>query len=328
MGLYRTATFHQALSSLAELQARRALERVGADPAAPLTPIASVNNRVWITDEFVVRVNTTGSLRLGREASIVPKLPPEVPHAEYLGSGISGNEYEWYVARRVAGQPLSRSWPSMSDADRERAMASLARSLRALHNTPAPAGLDRGNALQLVGQGSNRLREAARHARATNRLSPAESAEIDLFLDSFVPSLDAHPTSDNLIHGDLVFENIMWDGKVLSLLDFEFSRAAPPTLELDVVLRYCGYPQLHSPPGVSNGLTPSQFRDVPRLIATYYPELFDGDLVFERLCVYAMGFELRLLLDDTLDEQSQQLCRDRIASIISGRSHLHWIRSL
>src|SRR5690606_22131923 len=50
-------------------------------------------------------------------------------------------------------------------------------------------------------------------------------------------------TADTLIHGDLHFENVLWDGYVITaVLDFEFSRGAPIDLELDVLLRFCAFP--------------------------------------------------------------------------------------
>src|SRR5947199_376910 len=49
-----------------------------------------------------------------------------------------------------------------------------------------------------------------------------------------------------LIHGDLTFENVLWDrDHVTGLIDFEWSRAAPADLELDVFLRFCAFPELH-----------------------------------------------------------------------------------
>src|SRR3546814_8973481 len=52
-------------------------------------------------------------------------------------------------------------------------------------------------------------------------------------------------TSETLIHGDLTFENILWDDGITALLDVEWSRPGPPDLDLDIILRCCAYPHLH-----------------------------------------------------------------------------------
>jgi aminoglycoside phosphotransferase (APT) family kinase protein len=55
--------------------------------------------------------------------------------------------------------------------------------------------------------------------------------------------------SPTLIHGDLTFENILWDGeRITALLDFEWARQGPPDLDLDILLRFCAYPHLHVAP--------------------------------------------------------------------------------
>ncbi len=58
--------------------------------------------------------------------------------------------------------------------------------------------------------------------------------------------------SDHLTHGDLTFENMLWDGSDLrAILDFEWSRTAPANVDLDVLLRMCCYPFLHVGPSGS-----------------------------------------------------------------------------
>ena len=54
--------------SFAMARARRALGEAGLDMHLPLTRASSVTNEVWLSDEYVVRVNRQPNQRLRREA--------------------------------------------------------------------------------------------------------------------------------------------------------------------------------------------------------------------------------------------------------------------
>ena len=56
--------------------------------------------------------------------------------------------------------------------------------------------------------------------------------------------LDPFDVARRSIHGDLHFQNVLWDGEhgARAVLDLEFARAAPPDLDLDVFLRFCAFP--------------------------------------------------------------------------------------
>ncbi|GEM_PF-2073553 len=60
-------------------------------------------------------------------------------------------------------------------------------------------------------------------------------------------ALDPFSTS-HLVHGDITFENVLWNGTAISaMLDFEWARGGPRDLDLDLdlLLRFCAYPFLH-----------------------------------------------------------------------------------
>jgi aminoglycoside phosphotransferase (APT) family kinase protein len=100
-----------------------------------------------------------------------------------------------------------------------------------------------------------------------------------------------------LIHGDLTFENIMVDINGLSaLLDFEWSRGAPPDLELDVLLRFLRYPEAHVPADIAPSLGHADFEEVPSWLAEDYPELFGHPRIVERLALYNVAFDMAELV--------------------------------
>ena len=103
--------------------------------------------------------------------------------------------------------------------------------------------------------------------------------------------------SPTLIHGDLTFENILWDGEqITGLLDFEWARQGPPDLDLDILLRFCAYPHLHVAADYEDRTHARDDIQVPWWLAEDYPELFDVPYVFERVRLYGFAWDIAELL--------------------------------
>ena len=233
-------------------RAKHALAAAGVDPALTLTRVSSVTNEVWLSDDFAVRVSRRPDKRLWREARLAPYLPAAARYPEVVGYG-TGTGFDWLVTRRNRGNVLSRCWPTMSDAQQRLAVGQISSILRALHATRMPIRL--GDVKDL---GAPLLLKFGRHVDPIAPLLDglARAAELpfvdpdvmyDLAALVVTSSWTLEPFPERtLIHGDLTFENVLWDGnEVTGIIDFEWARAAPRALELDVLLRFCAYPFMH-----------------------------------------------------------------------------------
>ena len=247
-------------TGLALARAKYALEAAGLEPHVELTRAHSVTNEVWTTPDVVVRVNRRPDRRLRREAALGAKLPAEVNYPEIVGYG-TGTGFDWLVVRRRPGNVLSRCWPTMTTEQRRAAVRQLAVMLRALHRAISPVGLEDVGAPQLLqgGQGQSTVAQLLDGLERARGLAHVGSGLIDVLVDvvrstqRLIEPFDV-PT---LIHGDLTFENVLWDGERISaLIDFEWSRAAPPDLELDVFLRFLGIrPAVHATSQLSSSMS-------------------------------------------------------------------------
>ena len=190
----------------------------------------------------------------------------------------------------------------MSPFERRSAVRQLAAMLAALHHTPCPSGLPAIDTPQLLG--AQRLRRAGRRAPpggarpgrrpALRRPVVIEEARRIVFdtADSIEP-FDV-PT---LVHGDLHFENVLWDGTtVTTLLDFEWCRPAPPDLDLDVFLRFCAYPFLHVAEDYEHLTRAEDYEPVVWWLAEDYPGLFATGDAFARTRLYSIAYDVHELL--------------------------------
>jgi hygromycin-B 7''-O-kinase len=315
---------------LAEARARTALLRAGLEPAAELFRASSVTNEVWLTAEHVVRVNRTANHRLRREALLGPWLPPEVRYPPVVAHGTETGS-DWLVLRRVPGKPLSRCWPQMSFDQRRSAIRQIAEMLKALHGwectldlapIEAPHLLDIGTHGGAVGP----VLAALEAAMQLDHVDPGMLREVIGIVEHGAQALEPF-TSTTLIHGDLTFENVLWDqGTVTAMLDFEWARLAPRDLELDILLRFCAYPFLHVAEDYEHLTKAAAYSDIPWWLAEDHPALFDFARQIDRMRVYSIAYDVRELLQFPPSASPRRLSEyhpyHRLVRLVQRRSYL------
>jgi scyllo-inosamine 4-kinase len=288
-------------SGLAQARARRALRSLGVSDAVPLTRANSVTNEVWFTDDYVVRVNRHADLRLRREAVLAQDLPAEIGYPPVIQYGGELGA-DWLVVQRLPGQPLSRCWPAMGHHERRAAVRQLADRLRIVHATPCPPldGLvDTPQLLDPAPTGQravHRLLGAVADAGRLPWVDPGIMGDIAAMVQADAGALEPFDAT-TMVHGDVTFENVLWDrDHISSLLDFEFARPGPPDLDLDVLLRFAAYPFLHVPPAYENETRAADYERVPWWLLEDYPELFTVARQFERIRLYSIAWDIKEVL--------------------------------
>ena len=310
-------------------RARKALEEAGLDPTVELTRASSVTNEVWLTPKHVIRVNRHPNQRLRREAYLGPLLPADVGYPTIVAYGGEVGA-DFLIVERRPGGVLSRAWPSMSRDERRRAVAQLATVMRRLHDQPTPPELPPTASPQLLSTTTLRavelLLEGIDRARSLDHVEPGMLADLRVIVETDGPALDPYP-EDHLIHGDLHFENVLWDGYVITaLLDFEYARPGPPDLDLDVLLRFCALPFLHVAEDYEDQTRAEDYAEIPWWLADEYPELFDRPYLYERVRLYDIAYGVRELLEMPPPAPAGQLSPhhavNRLARVIQGESHV------
>ncbi len=281
---------------MAMARARHALLQAGLDSTVPLEAATSVTNEVWLTPTHVVRINRRPNQRLRREAILGPKLPAEIGYPMVVAyGGLMGADY--LVLKRVPGKPLAHWWPSMTTVQRRAAISQLAAKMQRLHQTPGPADLPVIDAPQML-RGETlspvmSLLVALDQARSLTHVDRGLIDDIERMVYTLTPAIEPFD-SRFLVHCDLTFENILWDGsEITALLDFEWARTSPPDVDLDVFLRMCSFPELHVGDDWVDRTRAEDYADIPWWLAEDYPELLDVPRQFDRLRLYAIAYDIR-----------------------------------
>lgn len=291
-------------SILAEARARHVLRASRLPYKGPLERASSTRNEIWLTERHVVRVNRTVSHRLRREAALYPHLPaaPWAPRLVAAGRA----EQDYLVVERRPGRPLAHCWPDLDQSQRRAAVAQLAACVRAIHATPTPADLDPLPATPQLLDGGASPPAVGPLLAGLDRLADDPNADpgvIALARDqvtAFAAELEPFDTR-HLVHGDLTFENVLWDGQAISaVVDFEWCRGAPADLDLDVLLRCCAYPEAHVAAEHAARSRADSYAPVVTWLAEDYPELFARPGLARRLWLYSLAFDVREALEAPL----------------------------
>ncbi|MDN5725205.1 MAG: phosphotransferase [Propionibacteriales bacterium] len=288
-------------------------------------------SRVWVGDEYVVRLNSNDQFRdaYRHEAQVVALLgDSEVPHARPVANG-HGPDGPWYISERLPGQTLYAAWPAADPRTRRSIIECLGTALRALHRVPVPADLLPpwlANALSgqawpafhppVVNATLQQVEAARRLPEHDRRLLTDVADWIKERLPLFAADLPV------LVHGDLHGSNVIVDqGRVTGIIDFAEALAQPSDAELDTILRWCARAREYPPTPDEQGLDEAILTDVPGWLHGAYPELFEREHLRERLNFYDMYVELALHAHHP-DPDVRQGAQDRITALLSGRNHL------
>ena len=320
---------HERRNPMAMARARHALLHAGLDSTVPLEAASSVTNEVWMTEHHVIRVNRRPNQRLRREAILGPSLPAEIGYPMVVSYGGQMGA-DFLVVLRVPGEPLAHCWPDMTREQRRRAISQLAGKMRRLHQTPGPNNLPTIDAPQLL-RGDTlspvmSLLVALDQARSLQYVDRGLMDDVENLVYELTSAIEPFD-SNHLVHGDLTFENVLWDGSdVTAVLDFEWARTAPADVDLDVFLRMCCYPFLHVGDQWVDRTRAEDYADVPWWLQEDYPELFTFDRQFDRLRLYSIAYDLRDLTMFPPPAPARQLNElhsvNRLRNTVLGCSHL------
>jgi hypothetical protein len=285
-----------------EVVAQRRLSQVAKLAGLRLTGdevfVESGSNDTWfLSGETVLQVCYRGDVdRLVRAAELLAVLPASVPRPVVLDHG-RDRLMSWMVVKRVRAGSLWDAWPGETGAVRRSYVGQLAEIMRSLHCWQPPARvLARYAAAECAAAETDPVAIAAstltplsvcqlgrliEHARAATFTDQAVLDVIAARLAEVAARITISRDADVVLHGDCTAANVLvQDGRVVALLDFEWSRRGPRDIEATL-------------PAFS------AWADGPPMLpwlAECYPDLVDVPDFEQRHWFYHVGFALRGLI--------------------------------
>src|SRR6478736_6362727 len=186
------------------------------------------SNATWVGDGVAVRITHT-PVDMAAEVALVRALPQEVGHPRILGVGtIEG--HDWIVTEEVRGQNLHEAWPTLTPEERSRAIRQLWARVRVVHDATPSLRLLVGSHADFIPATARDATAAADRVSAALGLPDVQRSRLHEIIGDYYR---AAPVVEQVVnHGDLALMNVLWDGEVIALLDFEFAVLGPVEIDL------------------------------------------------------------------------------------------------
>lgn len=284
-------------------------------------------NETWICAPYVVRLTHDPAAQLlAHEAHLLQHLSERIPVPAIIVHGSDANG-EWMIQEQVVGTPLAHVWGSLDEQRRHAAVSQLAEITQTLHQTAwETLPLQSLPTDWLTATLPTAIQQLAEQSKALENVDEALMNDVISHVQMLAHANLATGTW-GLIHGDLHFDNVLWDGKeIVALLDFEKACYAPLALELDLFLRYCAFPALFVTEEFEHLTASRDYRQVPFWLREAYPQLFHTPMLREQLELYSLYYDLRLLQafppTSTVDPAEDNHLINRVRAIVEQRGYL------
>lgn len=188
------------------------------------------------------------------------------------------------LQEKVDGVNLSNIWGKLSETERQEVIAKITIVLKNLHNvkTRYPE-FDKDFNATIEKYISELTKAGSFTSKELNYLSSLSTVFKNYFTD----------VDFSFIHGDAHFNNIMYDGNKIKILDFEYSSVSPVDREFDAINRMCQDPLSVVQKGNQNQINPNDYKNIMRYFKEIYPEVFENENFNERLLIYNCANALR-----------------------------------
>jgi len=216
--------------------AENIFNRYGVDFAAA-NRAGGGTNATWLAGGLALRLAVErGRVSIRREAQLAALFPPEVGYPPVLETGETDG-YEWSLSKEIPGRNLGEIWPALDWDQRILALRQLWKKVEAVHSVEVAA------ASRLARKRSLFYAANAQEARAglTRLLNQKllSTRQVDILAESLDRFWQALTTATLVLnHGDFTIENALWyEGRVVSLMDFEYAMVAPDELDLNELVK-------------------------------------------------------------------------------------------
>lgn len=260
-------------------------------------------NTIYRVGDYIVRICTSNSneKRFKREIDFYQTNNNNTNIPTLFASDISKEIVPYYyeVINRINGNTLYEVWYKISDDERKQIVLNIISILKSIHNQAK----QETNFKDFI---KEKLTSLLRDCNIND----------DIY-NSLLILCDKYFDDNNMyqIHGDLHFDNFIYDKNKLTLLDFERTMTAPLDYEFRILNRYNSMPWLWAS-GETDMLTvESDYQDLMSMIIDNYSELKSIPYLIERLTIYEI-IDLLTNYKNTKDEEVLENAKAKVRLLV------------
>ncbi len=263
---------------------------------------AGFTNTIYSVDNYIIRIctdskneerfeNEINFYKENKDNNGIPKL--------YVSDTTKGVvPYYYEVIEKVSGKTLYELWGLLSDIERRKIVIKIIDILKPFHSTEVKGY----EFLEIL---------------KTKVLYLKDKCNLDDELFNDLIDMCYKYFKENtfgLIHGDLHFDNFMFDGTSLHLLDFERYMVAPIDYDFRIFSKYNSQPYLWASCKTDMLTVESDYQDLMSMFLENYKELNEIPYINERLEFYSIIESLENY-KSTKNEERMQEVREKIKKL-------------
>ena len=275
------------------------------ESVATVMPIQAgfTNDLYVINDNYVLKVcgKAFNEPSFGKEAYFYQFFSGQIPVPNLLVFDTSkrriGSFYMIY--EHIKGETLFARWSDYSVDEKEQIISQLAAILKVINEadvTDYAARFSEAPALNWQSERLTQLKMVLNIVRQQSLLSAKLVTKIEQYIEQNAAALKQQKLG--ITYWDLHFDNVLVAGStVVGLIDFEGVGMMSVDYALDTIRRLSQYPEIYAPEGIDDEVRQhkADYRSIYALFKKYYPALFDFENLEQRLNLYSIEYDLKLL---------------------------------
>lgn len=268
---------------------------------------AGFTNTIYSIGDYIIRIcssekneqrfkNEMSFYEINQDNDQIPKM--------YVGDSTKAQvPYMYEIIEKIKGEPLYNQWYKMNINERKNVINKLVETLKPFHLKEVE-DIDFSEVLK------NRI----------SHLQTKSSLPVDLF--DMVKQIAEDLFTEckcGYIHGDLHFDNVMYDGDKLSILDFERSLVGPIDYDFRILAMCEYYPWKWASASTDMITVESDYQGLMQMILENYEELRNIPNIEKRLNYYLL-LEMIDHFKNTKDENIINDLYDRAKSLSKSKT--------
>ncbi|MBS3147798.1 aminoglycoside phosphotransferase family protein [Candidatus Woesearchaeota archaeon] len=284
---------------------RKIISKILLQNEIPLTSIRKIDigfrNEVYqINENYILKICKADESSFKKELLLYSFLRNKLPVPDVVFSDFSKKELKrpFAVYRKIPGANLYSRWHLFTDVRRREIVRQICAMLRSL-NDISLADISKAVKFEkkinwhdkILSQIAGNLSKL----KSAKILPPKLLLRVKTFVQKHHPALKQQKLG--LVHYDIHFDNILVRGaEVIGILDFEDVDVMSIDYILDTIKRMVDHPKIYAASKYEKFVKKKDYAQLITWFREFYPELFDFDNLDKRLALYALEYDLGLLL--------------------------------
>lgn len=258
-------------------------------------------NTIYMTDEYVIRICTyeKNETRFSNEIDFYNQNKENIYIPKLYYSDITKNIIPYYyeIIEKLSGDTLYDIWYKIDEEKRKKIIFKIIDVVRSFHSIKTEE-YDFNKYIK------DKIIDILQKANLENEFNNLLELCDKYFKDN----------KFGLIHGDLHFDNFIYDGNNLRLIDFEYSMSAPIDYDFRIFSLYEEYPHLWASADTDMKTIKEDYQELMNIIIDNYEELKDIKYIKERLTIYQI-IELLNNYKNTKDNEKLEIVKEKIRGL-------------